>query len=144
MPELIANSQESLSKALGAIREAWGASKWLKITYKTGKRRTLDQNDISHVWYGQVADELREDTALGVKAFCKLTLGVPILRAEDAEFRKQYDSLIRDRFTYEEKLEVMAWLPVTSLLTRQQLSQYLEAMQQHYERRGVRLEFPKE
>lgn len=41
-----------------------------------------------------------------------------------------------------EKLKAMAYLPVTSLMTTAQLSKYLEAMQQHFAKQGVVLEFP--
>lgn len=60
----------------------------------------------------------------------------------DADFRQQYDSLVKDRFTYEEKLELMRWFPVTSLMTKAQESKYLEAVQAHWAKRGVQLNFP--
>lgn len=53
MTAIVANSSESLSRALGDIRELWQKHKWLRITVKTGKPRTLDQNAHSHVWYEQ-------------------------------------------------------------------------------------------
>jgi hypothetical protein len=38
----------------------------------------------------------------------------------------------------------MRFLPVTSLMTVKQLSQYLEDMQREFAKRGVMLEFPEE
>lgn len=134
------NSEQSLSQAIGDLREQWKRHKFLRVIVKTGKDRSLDQNGISHVWYEQISRELREDTSLGVKKFCKLHYGVPILRAEDEEFRRLYDLVIKP-LIYEKKLEAMAAWPVTSLMTKDQLSQYLEAMQSGYAGR-VRLEFP--
>lgn len=142
MPSLIINSDTSLSDAIGRLREAYRDHRFLRVTFKTGKARSLDQNGISHVWYEQIARELREDTALGVKCYCKLHLGVPILRAEDEEFRDLYDQVIRP-LPYERKLLAMRAWPVTSLMTKAQLSQYLEAMQSAYADR-VRLEFPEQ
>ena len=143
MSEAIANSEDSLQRAIGALREEWRRHKWLRISWKSGKKRSLDQNAISHAWYGQIARELREETELGVKCFCKLHFGVPILRAADAEFRALYDKAIK-WLPYEEKEAAMKYLPVTSLMTKAQLSEYLEAMQAHYLGRGVVLEFPEE
>ena len=106
-------------------------------------RRTSDQNALSHTWYAQLATELREDSELGWKCYCKLHHGVPILRAEDAEYRATYDAVIRP-LTYEQKLEAMKFWPVTSLMTKPQLSKYLEAVQEDFRARGVALEFPME
>jgi len=135
------NSEASLSRVLGDIREAYREHKYLRASWKTGKDRSLDQNAISHAWYEQIAAELREDSALGVKNFCKLHFGVPILRAEDADFRDFYDAAIKPHLSYEQKVAAMAFVPVTRLMTVKQLSAYLAAMQDHY-RGKVALEFP--
>ena len=138
-----ANSESALQSMIGDLRELFAAHKFLKVSAKTGKARSLDQNAISHAWYEQLARELREDDALGWKCYCKLHHGVPILRAEDAEFREFYDQSIK-WLTYEKKLAAMKILPVTSLMTQEQLSAYLEAVQADFRAKGVRLEFPKE
>lgn len=114
--------------------------KWSVKVEQYAKTRTEEQNAISHAWYAQLAKELRDDTALGYKCFCKLHFGVPILRAEDEEFRKVYDTVLK-QLSYEKKLEVMKILPVTSIMKTKQLSQYLEAMQAHFAK-DVKLEFP--
>lgn len=136
-----ARTEQALSKLLGDIRECYKAHGYVSVQYGAERKRSLDQNAISHEWYGQIAEELREDTALGIKAECKLFYGIPILRAENAEFRAMYDGAIKGLST-EQKLEVMKFFPVTSLMTTAQLSQYLEAMQTAYAKRGVYLEFP--
>ena len=142
MTSLVINSDTSLQSAIGVLRELYQSHRFVKVSAKTGKARSLDQNAISHAWYEQLARELREDDALGWKAYCKLHFGVPILRAEDDEYREAYDSSIKVGFTYEQKLAAMKFWPVTSLMTKPQLSKYLEAMQAEFSKRGVRLEFP--
>lgn len=137
-----ARTETALSNILGEVRQAYKANGFVEVDIRTGKRRSDDQNAISHAWYEQIARELREHSAAEVKRECKLIFGVPILRAEEPDFRDQYDALIKGRFSYEEKLALMDWLPVTSIMTTDQLSQYLEAMQAAYARRGVSLEFP--
>lgn len=141
---LTINSDASLQSALGELRGMYAQHHYIKLTAKTGKPRSLDQNAISHAWYEQLARELREDNALGWKCYCKLHFGVPILRAEDEEFRQFYDAAVKASLTYEQKLAAMKFVPVTSLMTKPQLSAYLEAMQQHFAgpTHGVRLEFP--
>ncbi len=144
MTAQVINSVESLQRVLGDIRQLWNQHKFLRLNIKTGKDRSLDQNAISHAWYEQIARELREDTPEGVKCECKLRFGVPILRAGDADFREMYDNSIRGHLTYEQKLKAMRFIPVTSLMTVLQLSNYLEDMQREFARRGVQLEFPEE
>lgn len=138
------NSEPALQSFIGELRERWKARKFLTVSVKEGRPRSLDQNAISHAWYEQVSRELREYSPLGVKRFCKLHFGVPILRTEDDEFRAVYDLAIRDTLTYEQKLQAMDILPVTSRMTTAQLSSYMEAVQAHYSQQGVVLEFPKE
>jgi len=139
--ELIVNSEVALQSAIGELRESFRVHRFLRVTVRTGKARSLDQNAISHAWYQQVARELREDDELGWKAYCKLHHGVPILRAEDADFREFYDGALKG-LTYEQKLGAMKYLPVTSLMTKPQLSKYLEAVQADFRGKGVWLEFP--
>jgi hypothetical protein len=141
MTALVINSQESLSRALGDLRTMWDKHKFLRVNVKAGKARSLDQNALSHCWYEQLAAELREFDALGYKAFCKLHFAVPILRAEDEDFRTFYNKAILHTLSYEQKLDAMKFVPVTSLMNKDQLSRYLEAVQQHFASQ-VRLEFP--
>ena len=141
MSAIIINSDASLSNALGTLRELYQKHRFVKFTPKTGKARSLDQNAISHVWYEQIARELREDDALGWKSYCKLHHGVPLLRSEDEEFRESYDAVIKS-LPYEKKLIAMRHWPVSSLMTKEQLSKYLESIKSDFESRGVSLKFP--
>lgn len=141
MSAWIINSESALQSCIGDIRESFRTNKFIKVSAKTGKARSLDQNGISHVWYEQLARELREDDALGYKCYCKLHHGVPILRAEDEEFRAFYDGALK-ALSYEKKLEAMKFMPVTSIMTKTQLSKYLDAVQADFLAKGVRLEYP--
>lgn len=98
--------------------------------------RTGAQNSGTHVLYEIIANTLREDDAAGWKCYCKLHHGVPILRAEDPEFRQAYDSAIKP-LPYERKLMVMRYWPVTSLMDKDQLGRYIKAMQADFEPLGV-------
>ena len=90
----------------------------------------------------QLARELPELDELGWKCLLKLHVGVPILRAEDEEFRSKYDSVVMP-MEYEKKLTIMEFWPVTSIMTISQLSMFLEKVKSEiYRMRLVRLEFP--
>lgn len=143
MSDFTISSEQALSRLFGDIREVFRQSGFVKGKFTTGRKRSLSQNDISHVWYEQIALELREGTALDAKCYCKLHHGVPILRATDSDYRATYDAVIRP-LTYENKLLAMKQWPVTSLMTKAQISEYLEAVKADYDRRGVILEFPME
>ena len=142
IPQVI-NSERSYTDACVRLRSEWEEHKYLRVTWKKGIDRSLDQNAISHVWYDQISKTLQEDSPLGVKCDCKLRFGVPILCAEDADFREMFDATI-GLLSYTRQLKSMEWIEVTSLMTVKQLKAYLEAMQKDYAPRGVRLEFSKE
>lgn len=101
--------------------------------------RSIPQNSLSHEIYAILASQLPEEDAIGWKCYCKLNFGVPILRAEDAEFREFYDGNIKQSFSYEQKLKAMKYLPVTSLMNKEQKSRYLDEVIAHFTARGVRL-----
>lgn len=105
------------------------------------KDRSKAQNALSHVWYAQLAVQLREFTAEGYKGFCKLHFGVPILRTE-AEFCELYDRVFKP-MDYPTKIEIMSkpgLFDVTSLMKVEQMGLYLEQIQQHFADR-VQLNF---
>lgn len=140
--KLVINSDSRLSEAIGGLRTAYAKDRYLTVNIKAGKPRSLDQNALSFAWYEQVAEELREQTINQVRRENKLVVGVPILRAEEEDFRKVYDSSLK-MLPYEQKLELMDFIPVTSLMNTNQLSQYLEGMKERYKGR-VELRFPDE
>ena len=124
-------------------------SEWL-VTIEpltsSNRRRTLDQNALQHKWHQEAAQQLKDASAEDYRAYCKLHFGVPILRAESAEFREQYDKIIRP-LPYEAKLELMKApidFPCTRLMTVKQQSEFLDAVQRHYMSQGVILTMPEE
>jgi len=86
--------------------------------------------------YKQIADQVDDSTVVDIKRECKLRLGVPILRASNEKFKAVYDKSIRPYLTYEEKLLAMDILPVSSLMTKQQCSEYIDTMIRDYSALG--------
>ena len=114
------------------------------VNIAQGKWRTHEQNKLQRLWMKEAAEQLGDETAEEKRAYCKLHLGVPILRAENEEFCEKYDRLIRP-LPYEVKLEYMATpldFPVTRLMTTKQKKQYLDAVYQHFRSLGVALTEP--
>lgn len=124
---------------MALIREISSTPLPFRVDVRAGER-TLDQNALSHVWYGQIAAQDKSFSVVSARRFCKLHFGVPSMRAHSAEFRQAWDSKIKARFTYSEKIELMDWWPVTSLMDKSQMRDYLTTMQAHFAEKGVRLE----
>lgn len=143
MTKHILNSEIGLQSFIGTLRELWHSRRYLEISVKEGKGRSVEQNAVMHGWFGQVARELREYDARGVKRFAKLHFGVPILRAEDDDFRAAYDRVIKP-LPYADKLVAMDILPVTSVMTTIQLDACMTDIQDHYAKQGVVLVYPKD
>lgn len=140
MAEWIANSEQSLSKLIGDIRELWKQHHYLKVNATAGSKRTIPQNAILHTWYTQLALEDRQLDKRGHVRFCKYHYGVPILCVDDPDYRSQCDRILF-QLPYESALELMDHWPVTRLMTKAQESQYLQDIQAGYANR-VKLEFP--
>lgn len=107
-------------------------------------KRSLDQNRLQHMWYREAAEQLKEYTADGYRSICKLTLGVPILRVENDEFKRDYDEMIRP-LNYEQKIRMMT-VPfdfrVTSRMSVMQKKDFLDAQFVYLTGLGAKLTEP--
>lgn len=99
--------------------------------------RSLPQNALSHVWYGEIGRQDGEYSTVRARRFCKLHFGVPIKRATDEQFRLFWDTHIKQRLTTEEKEEAMDFVAVTSTMNKAQMTEYLTEVQAHFAQRGV-------
>lgn len=117
----------------------------MTVQVKDGRNRSLQQNALLAKWYGEAAEQLGDRTFAEVRAECKLTMGVPILRRDDERFRETYDRVLKP-LTYEEKLRLveMTELPVTRCFSVRQMREYMDAVSQHFAEAGVRLTDPDE
>ena len=99
------------------------------------KHRSLEANALSNIWYREIALQAGDRTPEEVKRECKLTCGVPILRVESDDFRNMYDKVVSGH-DYETKLEMMDYLPVTSLMTVSQMAEYMDTVYYKYTNAG--------
>ena len=116
------------------------------VTVKEGEETRRDrQNRLAFLWYKDIAQQIEDHTVEEARAISKLHCGVQLLVNQEEAFREQWQRLIRDRFTYEEKLELMlepADYPVTRIMSVKQMTGYLDRMQRYWAPRGVVLTDP--
>lgn len=116
----------------------------LTVTTTKGGKRTLRQNGLQMKWMGEIAAQLGDQTAEEIRAYCKLTIGVPILRADSETFREQYDAIVRP-LPYEQKIALMMEpfdFKVTRLMNTKQFTAYLDGVHRHFSAKGFGLTNP--
>lgn len=114
------------------------------VTIADGKHRTDNQNHLQRLWCREIAEQLGDRTPEEVRGYCKLTIGVPILRMENEAFREKYDAIVRP-LAYPQKLAIMMEpldLPVTRIMTTKQKTDYLDGVLRHFSEQGVVLTQP--
>jgi hypothetical protein len=115
----------------------------LTVSIIQGAPRSIEQNKLQRLWLNEAAEQ-GDQTAEEYRGYCKLHFGVPILRAENEQFREAYDRVVRP-LSYEAKLQIMMVpldLPVTRLMTTKQKTQYLDAIYRHFTGLGFALTEP--
>ena len=116
----------------------------LTITATKGRKRSIEQNRLQRLWVKEASEQLDGWLPEDVRGFCKLHFGVPILCAQNEEFQKKYERIIRP-LAYQQQIELMKIpldLPVTRIMTVKQKTEYLDQMCRHLSGEGVRLTIP--
>ena len=111
------------------------------VEWRKGADRSHAQNRLMWEWAGQFASQMGDRNAGEVQAEWKLTIGVPILRAENDAFRLFYDKALKP-LAYPEKLAAMEYVPVTSQMTVPQMRAFMDAIQRQGAEQGVSLTDP--
>lgn len=114
------------------------------LSVSKGGKRSVKQNRLQMLWLNEIAGQLEGQSVEDLRAYCKLTIGVPILRAEDETFREKYDAVVRP-LPYEKKIALMKEpldFPVTRLMTTRQATTYLEGIHRHFSEQGIALTDP--
>jgi len=119
-----------------------GLPRPLTITWTEGGKRTLSQNALVHKWYGEIAKHYGDRTAMQVKGQCHVDYGVTI-KMRDPAWAWVWRQ-ISERLTYEQKCRVFekGIVGMTSVMTTKELSEYMDAVSQHYRGEGIRLTDP--
>ena len=114
------------------------------VSVADGKHRSIAQNKLQRLWMNEVAAQLSDRTPEEIRGYCKLTIGVPLLRAENEVFRARYDEVVKP-LTYEQKMKIMMEpldMPVTRIMTTRQKTAYLDGIYRHFTEQGVELTNP--
>jgi len=141
MAEIIVRLAEDRERLIDALKKAK-----LPFTAKLtrGTHRSLEQNRLQFLWMREAAEQDPSYTAEEHRAFCKLNFGIPIMRGEDDDFRRDYDEMIKP-LHYEQKLRMMTSpfdFPVTSKMKTGQKKRYLDDVYVHFTELGVKLTEP--
>ena len=133
---------ETDRKTLLSLLRTWRLPFTIDIV--KGRRRSVEQNRLQRLLMSEITEQLGDRTAEEVRGECKLTFGVPILRAENTWFCERYDAVVRP-LPYEQKLALMMEpldMPVTRLMTTEQKTRYLDAIYRHFAGLGLVLTVP--
>lgn len=138
------NSQAKLSEAITSLTTMYRDKKFVVVSLRPGKDRTLDQNSLWFALYKRIAQMTQIGDVEDARRYCKLHLGVQILLNEDDEFRNGWYRTMR-HLTYAEKLDLMGGnalfgpdgFPVTRLFNRAQGIAYTDRIVADFTERGV-------
>lgn len=115
----------------------------ITVTIENGALRSHLQNRLAQRWNADISRQLGDMSFEEVRAFNKLTIGIPILREGNEAFRLQYDRVLK-HLSYEEKLEAVRVFdfPVTRLMLAKQMTQFMDAVMKYWTERGFSLTSP--
>ncbi|WP_042956504.1 hypothetical protein [Pseudomonas brassicacearum] len=138
------NCQAKLSEAITSLTAMYKAKKFVVVSLRPGKDRTLDQNALWFAMYKRISEMTQIGDAGDARRYCKLHFGVQILLNEDSGFQAAWYRVMR-HLPYEEKLALMGehklfgpdGFPVTSLFNRAQGIQYTDRMVAYFTGQGV-------
>lgn len=114
------------------------------VSVSKGGKRSVKQNRLQMLWLNEIASQMEGQTVEELRAYCKLRIGVPILRNEDEDFRKKYDAVVKP-LSYERKITLMMEpldFPVSRLMSTRQATAYLEGIHKHFSEQGIALTDP--
>lgn len=131
----VIKDQISLKRAQQVIAEMFNKNGYLRVTPST-KKRSLDANALSHVWYAEIAKQKGDQSAFDYKNQCKLHFGVPILRRDSEKFKAFYDRFFK-QLSYPEKLAAMKYISITSTFDKTQMSEYLREIERTFAGEGI-------
>lgn len=145
MAERIAvNSPARLSEAITKLTAMYRERKYVVVSLRPGKDRTLDQNALWFAMYQRIAQMTQIGDVEDARRYCKLHMGVPIMRKASEDFRHAWNVSFL-LLTYETKLELMGpcalfgpdGFPVTRLFDRAQGIAYTDKIVAEFSAKGV-------
>ena len=138
------NSASRLSEAVSAMTAMYRDHKFVVVSLRPGKDRTLDQNRLWFSIYKRISEMTQIGDPSDARRYCKLHHGTQILLNTDPDFQAAWYRVMR-HLSYEEKLEMMGdcklfgpdGMPITSLFNRAQGVAYTERIIEDFTKNGV-------
>ena len=138
------NSATRLSEAISKLTDMYRSHKFVVVSLRPGKDRTLDQNRLWYAFYKRISEMTQIGDPSDARRYCKLHHGVQILLNSDPDFQAAWYRVMR-HLSYEEKLEMMGdcklfgpdGMPITSLFNRAQGVLYTERIIEDFTKNGV-------
>jgi hypothetical protein len=138
------NSAAKLSEAITKLTAMFREKKYVVVTLRPGKDRTLDQNTMFFALYKRIAEMTEIGDLEDARRYCKLHFGVVIMRKESQEFLHGWNQMFL-HLPYETKLELMGpcamfgpdGFPVTRLFNRAQGIAYTNQIVDEFRAKGV-------
>lgn len=138
------NCHAKLSEAITKLSAMFRDKKFVVVSLRPGKDRTLDQNRLWFAMYKRISEMTQIGDAADARCYCKLHIGVQILLNEDAGFQAEWYRVMR-HLPYEAKLALMGecklfgpdGFPVTSLFNRAQGVAYTDRIVARFAPQGV-------
>lgn len=141
------NSAARLSEAITRLTAAYKEHKYVVVSMRPGKDRSLDQNALWFAMYKRIAEMTEIGDVEDARRYCKLHFGVPIMRKSSVDFFNACNRSFMP-LTYEEKLHLMGpcslfgpdGFPVTRLFDRPQGVAYTDKIVEEFGPKGVRFD----
>lgn len=138
------NSAAKLSEAITKLTAMFREKKYVVVSLRPGKDRTLDQNTMFFALYKRIAEMTEIGDIEDARRYCKLHYGVVIMRKESEDFRRGWNQMFL-HLDYEQKLELMGpcaifgpdGFPVTRLFNRAQGIAYTNQIVDEFRAKGV-------
>lgn len=129
--------------ALLKLRPTADHQYFVKVSLK-GEGRRDKQNRLSFMWYAELAKQSGNGKE-HERNYCKYTFGCTILMADDTgdndHFIELFSHLI-NTLTYEQLINAMEFIEVTSLMSVQQFAEYLTDIDRYAVKQGWQLTHP--
>ncbi|RMC33747.1 hypothetical protein [Paracoccus alkanivorans] len=108
------------------------------VRFSKGLSRTQRQNRTIHMWFGQVAGWMEDQTAAEAKAENKLEIGLPIMESHRPEWIEEWEPLYGP-LPYGQRLKLFEFIPMTRKMKVAEMRQFMDGMQKKYAQMGLTL-----
>ncbi len=148
--KFVLNRLSAVTEFIPVLWSLWNQYKYVIVTLRFGRDRTLDMNALWFAMYKRISQTLGTGTAEDMaywRAYCKLRCGVPIACAYDEEFRNTWNLIVLASpamHNWEAQIKLMQsksfgvdGFPVTRNLKRKPGCEYTESIDRHFSKQGV-------